>query len=556
MGLATFIRENKQDIVQDWTDFAHDHILPAKYMSPAAVRDHIESLLKFIANDLDSAQTKNEQREKSKGLNIKNPGEGDSAAEKHGELRFLDGFNLPEIAAEFRALRASITRKWEPKRSRTEMDYQEILRLNEAIDQLCAESLSSYNEKVIQNKTEQSSLNALPTLNEEMRRRNLELNELNDRLKLALDTLKENDLRKDEFLAMLAHELRNPLTPIGNVLEIWRRGDPGEKVEKELQTILDREFHKIVRLVDDLLDVSRITRGVITLKKDPVDLVQLINQAVESTRHQFDDHHHKTFLLLPKEKVFVKGDALRLEQVVTNLLINAYKYTDPGGHITVALEREADTALIRVTDDGIGISPELLPRIFDIFVQAHRSLDRTQGGLGIGLTLVRRIVELHGGTVEAKSRGLKKGSEFIIQLPMISEAVVALPVIPPVEPQKASLTKRILVIEDNADASVTTKMLLELQGHTVQTAADGLSGIKAAQIFKPEVILLDIGLPDMDGYEVARHLRKLPETEKSVLITLSGYGQAEDRRKSKEAGCNYHLVKPADEAQLRAMISG
>ena len=401
-----------------------------------------------------------------------------------------------------------------------------------------------------------SPVNDQPTLSEEMRRRNLDLNELNDRLKLALDALKDNDMHKDEFLAMLAHELRNPLTPIRNALEIWRSGDAGEKAEKELQMIMDRQLQKMVRLVDDLLDVSRITRGTIALKKDPVDLVQLISQTVESLRHQCEERQHKISLLLPKEKVLVKGDAIRLEQVVSNILINACKYTEPGGHITVTLEREIDSALIRITDNGVGISPELLPHIFDLFVQAERSLDRAQGGLGIGLTLVRRLVELQGGNVEAKSQGLNKGSEFIVRLPIISEVEVALPVTQPVEPQKASLMKRILVIEDNADASMTTKMLLELQGHTVQTAVDGLSGIKAAQTFKPEVILLDIGLPGMDGYEVARRLRKLPETEKALLIALSGYGQAEDRRKSKEAGCDHHLVKPADAAKLRALISG
>jgi two-component system CheB/CheR fusion protein len=552
MGLSAFIRENKQAIVKDWAKFAQDHIPPAKYMDSAQLRDHIEAILKFIANDLDLAQTKQEQREKSEGLDTKVDA-GDSTGETHAELRFMEGFNASEITAEFRALRASITRQWEPARSRTEKDYTEIIRFNEAIDQLLSESLSRYNEKIL---AEQATLKNQPALNEEMRRRNLELNELNDRLKLALNTLKDNDMHKDEFLAMLAHELRNPLTPIRNALEIWRSGDVKENGEKELQMILDRQLQKMVRLVDDLLDVSRITRGMITLKKDPVDLVQLISQAVESVRPQCEERQHKISLLLPRERVFVKGDAIRLEQVVTNLLINACKYTDPGGHITVTLESEVDGTLIRVADDGVGISPELLPHIFDLFVQAERSLDRAQGGLGIGLTLVRRLVELHGGTVKAKSLGLKKGSEFIIQLPIISEAEVALSVTPPIEPQKASLTKRILVIEDNADASMTTKMLLELQGHTVQTAVDGLSGIKTAQTFKPEVILLDIGLPGTDGYEVARCLRKLPETEKTLLIALSGYGQTEDRRRSKEAGCDHHLVKPVDAVKLRALISG
>jgi two-component system CheB/CheR fusion protein len=221
----------------------------------------------------------------------------------------------------------------------------------------------------------------------------------------------------------------------------------------------------------------------------------------------------------------------------------------------VALEREKDNALIRITDNGVGISPDLLPYIFDLFVQAERSLDRTQGGLGIGLTLVQRLVELHGGTVEAKSEGLKKGSEFIVRLPVISESEAVFPVTSPVASQKAP-ERRVLVIEDNVDSAKTIQMLLELQGHKVQAAFDGLSGIEAAKIFKPEVILLDIGLPGMDGYEVAKRLRKLPENEKVLLIAFSGYGQAEDLRKSKEAGFDHHLIKPADMGQLQALISG
>lgn len=343
---------------------------------------------------------------------------------------------------------------------------------------------------------------------------------------------------------------------IRNALEIWKRGDAGEKIEQEFQRIMDRQLQKVVRLVDDLLDVSRITRGVIALKKNPVELVQIINQAMEGTRHDIETRQHEVSLSLPKEGVLIEGDAIRLEQVISNLLINACKYTQPGGHITVTLERERGYAVIRVADNGIGISPDLLPYIFDLFVQAGRSLDRTQGGLGIGLTLVRRLVELQGGTVEANSLGLKKGSEFIVRLPMMVGADVPSPVALPVAPKETTLVRRhILIIEDNVDSARTTQTLLELQGHKVQVALDGPSGIKTAQAFKPEVILLDIGLPDMDGYEVARCLRELPETKEVLLIALSGYGQAEDRRKSKEAGFDHHLVKPADKDQLQALIS-
>jgi two-component system CheB/CheR fusion protein len=373
----------------------------------------------------------------------------------------------------------------------------------------------------------------------------------------ALNTLKDNDRHKDEFLAMLAHELRNPLAPIRNALEIWKSGAAGKPAEKEAQMIMGRQLQQMLRLVDDLLDVARITRGVVILKKDPVDLVQLITQTTESARHHFDARQHVLSLSLPKEKIFVRGDAIRLEQVVSNLLINAAKYTEPGGHIVVTLEHKMGNALIRVTDNGVGISPDLLPYVFDLFVQEERSLDRKQGGLGLGLTLVRRLVELHGGTVEAKSQGLKRGREFTVRLPMMSGAEFTILAVPDAAPKQTPFTgRRILIIDDNADASMTTQMLLELRGHSVQTAVDGSSGLKAALLFKPEVILLDIGLPGMDGYEVARRLRDLPLTKNVLLIAVSGYGQAEDLRKATEAGFDYHLLKPADTNQLQDLISG
>ncbi len=379
-------------------------------------------------------------------------------------------------------------------------------------------------------------------------------------LKKSNEGLQSASKKKDEFLAMLAHELRNPLAPIRNALEILKQGGAGEKAEKELQIVMDRQLQKVVRLVDDLLDVSRITRGMITLKTDQVDLGLVISQTVEGMRDNFEACQHKISLSPSQEKVFVKGDAVRLEQVIYNLLMNACKYTNPGGLITIKLESEIDKAIIRITDNGVGISPELLPHIFDLFVQADRSLDRTQGGLGIGLTLVRRLVELQGGTVEAKSQGLKMGSEFTVHLPAIPATEVVLPVVPSVVPPVASrdalLSKHhILVIEDNVDAAKTTQMLLELKGYKVQVAFDGPSGIKEAQTFEPEAIILDIGLPGMNGYEVARDLRKLPGTKYALLIALSGYGQAEDFRKSKEAGFDHHLVKPVDIDKLQALMS-
>ena len=370
------------------------------------------------------------------------------------------------------------------------------------------------------------------------------------------DALKEVDRRKDEFLAMLAHELRNPLAPIRNALEIWRRGDAGPEAEKEAQMILDRQLIKEARLVDDLLDVARITRGAIAIEKKPVDLVQIVKQAVEGTEHHYEARNHDLKLILPEKPIMVEGDFVRLEQIVSNLLSNAAKYTEHGGRVVLTLTAIDGKACLSVADNGVGISSQLLPQIFDLFVQADVSIDRSQGGLGIGLTLVRRLVELQGGTVEAKSQGLGKGSEFMVRLPLLSGDILQ-PVLPEIAmaPKNAPFKpRRILVVDDNADSAKTTALLLKLEGHEVQTTFDGPTAIKAAQTFKPEIVLLDIGLPGMNGYEVAQHLREAPATKNALLIALSGYGQPEDRRRSQEAGFDHHLVKPADMNQLNALI--
>lgn len=369
----------------------------------------------------------------------------------------------------------------------------------------------------------------------------------------AMEALKDNDRRKDEFLAMLAHELRNPLAPIQSALEILQRGDAGKEAEMEARRIMERQLQKEVRLVDDLLDVSRITQGSIALRADAIDLAQVASQSAEDVRHHFEAKKHEFTMTLPEKPLVVKGDALRLEQIISNLLINAAKYTPPGGHISLTLAEEAGKAVLTVADDGIGIAPDLLPRIFDLFVQAELAIDRSQGGLGIGLTLVRRLVELQGGTVEASSGSLKKGSRFTVRLPVLTGAVPLAAATPAVS--KTPFTRhRILVVDDNLDAANTSALLLKLLGHDVQTAVDGPTGLAAANVFKPEVVLLDIGLPGMDGYEVARRLRKMPETKDSLLVAVSGYGQAEDRRRSREAGFDHHVVKPATMEKLSALI--
>jgi two-component system CheB/CheR fusion protein len=374
--------------------------------------------------------------------------------------------------------------------------------------------------------------------------------------KAALEALRTIDRRKDEFLAMLAHELRNPLAPIRNALEIWRRGDAGEAAERRAQAMLDRQLRQETRLLDDLLDLSRITRGTIVLKTQPVDLTHLAAQAVNDAGAQFDAHRHRVTLSLPEHVLSVEGDPARLQQIVSNLLTNAAKYTPPGGRITVTLAREGQDAVLKVADDGIGMSPELLLSIFDLFFQADKSLDRAEGGLGIGLTLVRRLVELHGGHIDAHSAGIGRGSEFAVRLPALTETAIPAA---PVETEAAEgmpfVRRRVLLVDDNTDMAESMALLLRLEGHEVRTAFDGPGALEAAKTFHPEIVLLDIGLPGLDGYEVARRLRALPELGTPLLVALTGYGQAEDRDRSQAAGFDEHLIKPVDLDRLKALMA-
>ncbi len=365
--------------------------------------------------------------------------------------------------------------------------------------------------------------------------------------------LAEADRRKDEFLAMLAHELRNPLAPIRNAVELLRVPEDGDPVHQRAWGAMDRQVRHLVRLVDDLLDVSRINSGNIELCRVPVDLATLVEHAVELSLPLIEARKHHITVKLPPEPVRLHGDPIRLAQVMANLLNNAAKYMEPGGHIWVTAAQDGAEALLTVRDTGIGIREDLLPRIFDLFVQADRSADRALGGLGIGLTLVRRLVQLHEGTIEARSEGLGKGSEFIVRLPLLRALSLEPqegPEIRDGEPGQRAL--RIVIVDDNDDIRQTLRDLLEAQGHTVSEAQDGHAGIKLVLEIGPEVALVDIGLPGLDGYEVVRRLRaKMPPGEKRTrLIALTGYGQADDRRRALEAGFDAHLVKPVDLQEL------
>jgi PAS domain S-box-containing protein len=379
--------------------------------------------------------------------------------------------------------------------------------------------------------------------------------DITDRLR-AEEALQEADRRKDEFLAMLAHELRNPLAPVRNAVQVMKMPGVNPEAVRRARDMIERQIQHLVRLVDDLLDVSRIMRNRIELRKERLDLGTVFARAVETARPAIDAQGHQLRVSLPTHPVPLEGDLVRLAQVVGNLLLNAAKYTDGAGCIWLAGEREGGEAIIRVRDTGIGIDPGLLPRIFDPFTQGDRSLARSRGGLGIGLTVVKHLVEMHGGRVSASSPGLGKGSEFVVRLPALPQAPVDQGFKPGDEEiRPAASPRRVLVVDDHVDAAESAAMLLGFLGHEVRTAHDGPSALAAVGKFRPEVVLLDIGLPGMSGYEVARALRAQPENRELILVAVTGYGQEEDCRQSQEAGFDRHLVKPVEPKALQELVA-
>jgi len=365
-----------------------------------------------------------------------------------------------------------------------------------------------------------------------------------------VEVLESEGKRIGEFIAMLSHELRNPLAPIRNAVAVLDRSD-STPVASWASDVIGRQVTHLARLVDDLLDVSRITSGKIRLENAALELNTLVRAAADAQRPTVQSYGHELALNLPDHPVPLSGDTTRLTQVVVNLLTNAAKYTPRGGRIAVSLESEDGLAVLQVSDNGIGLSQAMLLQAFEPFVQGERTLDRSEGGLGIGLTLVRRIVELHGGSVWAESAGIGHGSTFTVTLPLAAWEPVADPVVPDGE---SAAPKSVLVVDDNADASESLAVLLRLSGHEVEVAANGEAALALAETFRPQVVLLDLGLPGMDGFEVARRLRTRPELATTRLIAITGYGQARDRQATAAAGFERHLTKPVDVDSLLALL--
>jgi two-component system, chemotaxis family, CheB/CheR fusion protein len=375
-------------------------------------------------------------------------------------------------------------------------------------------------------------------------------------LKRAEEALREADRRKDEFLAVLAHELRNPLAPIRYAVAMARKDARPGGQRLQAQAIIERQVEHMGRLLDDLLDVSRITRGTLVLRRAAVDLAAVVNAAQEAARPLIEARRHALAVHLPPQPLRLVADPLRLAQVLANLLINAAKYTDAGGRIELEARRAGGSLTVRVRDNGIGISAEMMPRMFTLFAQASPALERSEGGLGIGLSLVRGLVELHGGTVDAYSRGTGQGSEFVVRLPIGDPAAAedahqaALP--PPAE----SKPLRLLIADDNRDSATTCAALLEASGHEVSVAHSGREALDLACRLEPQALLLDIGMPELNGYELAQRIRDTSWGRRALLIAITGWGQADDKRRALAAGFDQHLTKPIDPSGLEALLRG
>jgi PAS domain S-box-containing protein len=377
--------------------------------------------------------------------------------------------------------------------------------------------------------------------------------DLTDRKRI--EALEKAERQTSEFLAMLAHELRNPLAPISNALNLLARKPTSDPAELWVREVLQRQTGQMTRLVDDLLDVSRISRFAVVLDKKPIDLRGVVRSAADASRQWFEERSQTFEVVLPDERLMVEADEVRLNQVVQNLLHNAAKYTPNGGRITLSGAREGEHAVVRVRDSGVGMPSDLLTSAFELFKQGSQGLERSQGGLGVGLTLVQRLVTLHGGTVDAQSDGPGQGSEFMVRLPLREEpAIVREAPTRPLPQAGSGRPRRILLVDDNRDAAQALRLLLEADGHEVQVAGDGASGLEMARAYRPEVVLLDIGLPKMDGYEIARRIRGDATLEGTVLVAVTGYGQMHDRARASASGFHHHLVKPVEFAALQEVL--
>jgi signal transduction histidine kinase len=422
-----------------------------------------------------------------------------------------------------------------------------------AADYLTKNNLPETLERTIRHAIERHrDRRALRQLNEELEQR---VSERTRELEKANQSLRDADHKKDEFLAILAHELRNPLAPIANCLELMKAAADDAELIRQSRATIERQFTQMVRLIDDLLDISRVGRGKLELRLEQVDLQTVIEQALETARPLAQKQRHQLNVDLPAEPILLKADPIRLSQVFSNLLNNACKFMQPGGKIWLSAKSQGKDVVVSIRDSGVGIPADKLASIFEMFSQVENVQDRAHGGLGIGLTLVRQLTEMHHGSVEAASAGLGQGSEFSVRLPMQAAPSAKGSAAASPAPAKQSQRRKVLVVDDNVDSATTLSMLFSLLGHETRTANDGAQAIKVSEQFLPDLILLDIGLPILNGYEVASRLRAHPQLKDATLIALTGWGHEDDRRRTKEAGFDRHLVKPADLAVVKQILA-
>lgn len=377
---------------------------------------------------------------------------------------------------------------------------------------------------------------------------------LYERLRDSAERLAESDRRKDEFLATLAHELRNPLAPMRNALKLMQLAPDRREIGVQAEALIGRQLSHLLRLVDDLLDLSRISLGKIELHRARVDLAEVMQSAIETAHPHIDQSRHTLDVSLPTDSIVLEGDAVRLAQVFANLLNNASKYTEPGGRLSLAAERHGNEVEVVVRDNGIGIPSEMLPRVFDMFTQADSSLEKSHGGLGIGLTIVKRLVELHGGNVEARSEGRGRGSEFIVRLPLVESASPIQPVSIANGTSAAACARRVLVVDDNTDAAASLALVLEMLGHETGVTADGPTALAMAESFCPDLVLLDIGLPGMNGFDVCQRMRAQPWGRSAIFVALSGWGQNEHKQRARAVGFDHYFIKPIDPDELQRLL--
>jgi signal transduction histidine kinase len=527
--IGTILQRSVEMVIERWSRRAVEEQPNAKRVHHEVLLDHLQDFLSTLGRSLVESEDPDTCQHCL-------------PASMHGEQRWEAGWSLPEVVRDYQILRLVILDFLEENLDRP-LGYREVLAIGLALDEAIAASVVMY-----VNSRDQYFRQSEEKRAEEDKR-------VQRRLQEQAEAFQEADRRKNEFLAMLAHELLNPLAPIRNAVQIQRLKSPPDSELHWTREVIERQIQQMTRMVDDLLDISRITLGKVKLQKETFELATVVARAVEMVRPLVGARKQRLTVALLPEPVWLEADPARLAQVLTNLLTNAVKFTDEGGQIWLAVDREESQVVIKVRDTGMGISPDLLPRVFDPFTQEDRSAARSQGGLGIGLALVRSLVDMHEGRVQAFSAGKGQGSEFVVHLPAPKVTPPPLGTVASEPRSRGKVAgRRILVVDDNADGAQSLGMLLQMFGHEVRTAQDGPAAIEEARKYEPEVVLLDIGLPGMDGLEVARRLRQELGL-KALLVAMTGYGQEEYRRRSQEAGFNAHLVKPVDLETLHTMLA-